>query len=95
MPFEAANIVRRTVARGVIDRSFADRALRWLTALPADVVPFDLVVRRAWHLRDNLTIYDASYVATAERLGARLLTLDRQIAAAPDVRCEVLIAPAA
>jgi len=44
---------------------------------------------RIWALRDNLTAYDASYVALAERLGAILLTQDRGIAEAPGIHCGV------
>jgi predicted nucleic acid-binding protein len=40
-------------------------------------------------LRDNLSSYDASYVALADITGAPLVTLDRQIAQAPDRRCAV------
>lgn len=37
---------------------------------------------RAWDLRDNFTIYDATYVALAESLGCRLVTSDGKIARA-------------
>jgi predicted nucleic acid-binding protein len=36
---------------------------------------------RIWSLRNNLTAYDAAYVALAEALGAPLLTRDRRLAA--------------
>jgi predicted nucleic acid-binding protein len=93
MPYEAANLVRRFAARKAIDASTADWALRRLVWMPSDYLRFDLLVTRAWHLRDNLTIYDAAYVAVAERLDARLVTLDRKLAGAPDLRCEVLVGP--
>jgi predicted nucleic acid-binding protein len=35
-----------------------------------------------WDLRNNLTAYDAVYVALAETLDALLLTRDRRLAAA-------------
>lgn len=38
---------------------------------------------RAFELRDNLTAYDAMYVALAESLGLPLLTDDGKLAAAP------------
>jgi predicted nucleic acid-binding protein len=49
----------------------------------ADFVP------RVWALRDNLTSYDAAYIALAEALDAPLLTLDARLAAAPGHRAEV------
>ncbi|HEX4345674.1 MAG TPA: PIN domain-containing protein [Solirubrobacteraceae bacterium] len=49
----------------------------------------ELLAPRAWALRANLSVYDASYVALAELADARLVTLDGRIAGAPGVRCEV------
>jgi predicted nucleic acid-binding protein len=37
---------------------------------------------RIWDLRNNLTAYDAVYVALAEALGVPLLTRDRRLAGA-------------
>jgi predicted nucleic acid-binding protein len=36
--------------------------------------------QRAWDLRDNFTVYDASYVALAEAMGCALLTSDGKLA---------------
>ncbi|GAB3297485.1 PIN domain-containing protein [Epidermidibacterium keratini] len=49
---------------------------------------------RVWALRDNLTVYDAVYVALAEILDATLLTTDARIARAmrPDAAVDVLVA---
>jgi predicted nucleic acid-binding protein len=44
---------------------------------------------RVWELRDNLTPYEAAYVALAEALGATLLTADGRLATAPGLRCAV------
>ena len=44
---------------------------------------------RTWELRDNLTAYDASYVALAESLDTILLTGDERLARAPGIQCEV------
>ncbi len=45
-----------------------------------EATPF---LARAWELRDNLTPYDAVYVALAEVLGATLVTADARLARAP------------
>jgi predicted nucleic acid-binding protein len=42
-----------------------------------------------WELRDNLTPYDAAYVALAELTGAILVTGDERITAAPGTRCDI------
>lgn len=95
MPFEVANVIRRTVTRGAIDAAEGAAALADLRQLRMDLVTFDVVAERAWELRDNLTTYDAAYVATAELLDCRLITLDRRLASAPGPRCEVLVPPTA
>jgi predicted nucleic acid-binding protein len=38
---------------------------------------------RIWQLRQNLTAYDAAYVALAETLGCTLLTRDQALAKSP------------
>ena len=45
--------------------------------------------RGYWELRDNLTVYDAAYVALAEALDAVSVTADVRLARAPGVRCDV------
>jgi predicted nucleic acid-binding protein len=47
------------------------------------------ITDRIWQLRDNMTAYDAGYVALAEQLTASLLTCDRKYAAVPGLRCSV------
>jgi predicted nucleic acid-binding protein len=93
LPFEVANVVRRQELRGALPRSDAANALHDLVSLQVDLVPFEVVAERAWALRRNATVYDASYVAVAERFGVRLVTIDRRIAATPGLSCEVLVAP--
>jgi len=44
---------------------------------------------RIWQLRENMTAYDAGYVALAEQLSASLLTCDRKYTAVPGLRCAV------
>lgn len=91
LPFEVANVIRRSTARGAIDPSEGALALTDINRLPIDLVPFAALSTRVWELRDNLTAYDGSYVALAELVDAQLITLDRRLAAAPGLRCEVLV----
>lgn len=42
--------------------------------------PHDALLLRIWALRDNVSAYDAAYVALAEALEAPLLTCDRRLA---------------
>jgi predicted nucleic acid-binding protein len=47
------------------------------------------LLMRVWELRENLTAYDAHYIALAEVLGCGVITSDRRMATAPGARCEV------
>jgi predicted nucleic acid-binding protein len=62
-----------------------------LLRLPVQLVAYEPVANRAWELRENLTTYDAWYVALAEGIGAPLATLDRRLSRAPGLRCELLL----
>ena len=48
---------------------------------------------RVWELRDNLSAYDASYVALAELLNCSLLTADARLSRAPGIRCPITVVP--
>ncbi len=80
---EVTQALRRFVAKGVLAISRAEEALTDLTDLPVRRYPHVLFLWRIWELRENLTAYDALYVALAETLDATLVTCDRRIASAP------------
>lgn len=88
MPAECANVLRNAVRRG--DISADTGALAHHDLLEVEVKLFDYrpVASRVWELRENLTTYDAWYVALAESLDAPLATLDLRLARAAGPRCE-------
>lgn len=86
---EVASVLRGLQRAGHLSARRADLALADLLDLPLQRVPHRRVLARCWSLRENLTIYDAAYVALAERLGVRLLTLDLRLARAAVDICEV------
>ena len=86
---ETASVIRRGLLAGRLDDRRAQLALTDLVELSLDRVSHRSLLARCWELRDNLTIYDAAYVALAERLDAVLVTADARLAGAPRVRCEV------
>lgn len=86
---EVAHALRRVVASGSLRASSGRTALQVLPMLPIRRHGHLLLLERVWALRDNVTAYDAMYVALAERLGATLLTRDARLAAAPGVRAAV------
>ena len=72
-----------------VDVRRAALALADLAAIPLRRVPYKPLLARCWEPPDNLTVYDASYVALAEALDITLLTGDRRLARAPGPRCRV------
>lgn len=87
---ELGNVLRKRVRAGDVTATQAATALR---AAP-DVVDYryphvGAVADLAWGLRDNLSFYDALYVALAARLGVPLLTGDHRLSRAPDLPCSV------
>jgi len=86
---EVASVLRRQVRAATIDTRRAGLALADLAAMPLQRAPHGPLLARCWGLRDNLTIYDATYVALAEVLQADLLTGDSRLAKAPGPQCRI------
>ena len=63
-------------------RATLHRIIEDLLELSLTRYPHDVLLFRVWELRDNLTAYDAAYVALAEALDAPLVTCDGKIASA-------------
>jgi predicted nucleic acid-binding protein len=82
LDLEVVSAVRRKLQRGELrfERAFA--AIGLLERLRVTRYPHSPLLRRAWELRDEVTVYDAAYVALAERLAVTLLTLDASLARA-------------
>lgn len=79
---EVGQVIRRYAAKGEIDGERGRAALTDLSDFPLRRYPHDFLLPRVWELRNNLTAYDAVYVALAEALDATLLTRDQRLAAA-------------
>jgi predicted nucleic acid-binding protein len=90
---EAANILRRSPLAGAISAEQASLAHADLLDLRVELFPYAPFATRIWDLRDNVTCYDAWYVALAETLSAPLATLDARLAKASGPRCRFLVSP--
>ncbi|MBA3405145.1 MAG: type II toxin-antitoxin system VapC family toxin [Gemmatimonadaceae bacterium] len=86
---EVAQVVRRYWRAGEITAARGELALSDLAVLPIQRYPHEPLLGRIWHLRNNVTAYDAVYVALAEGLGAVLLTLDSALGRIPGFRVAV------
>ncbi len=92
MDVEVTQGLRRLVRAGEVSRERAAEAI-------ADLVDLDVhrhahldLLTRAWKLRENVSAYDAMYVALADALDATMVTCDGPLAKAPghNVTIEVI-----
>jgi predicted nucleic acid-binding protein len=86
---EVTQGLRRLVRSGEVSAARAAEAI-------ADLVDLDLhrhahldLLTRAWHLRENVTAYDAVYLASAEALDATVITCDVPLAGTPGHRARI------
>lgn len=86
---EVAQVLRRFVARGLLEEGRSSQAIDDLRDLELNRYPHHVLLRRIWELRHNASAYDAAYLALAEALGAPLLTSDARVADLPAVRATV------
>ncbi|MQA87390.1 MAG: PIN domain-containing protein [Streptosporangiales bacterium] len=87
--FEVTQALRGMLLSGKISAVTAVQARAAVAALTVHRYPFSSLADRVWELRDNLTAYDASYVALAEALGGPLVTCDAKLHGAPDIRATI------
>jgi predicted nucleic acid-binding protein len=86
---EVTSALRRKLLAGQLDVRRARRAIRRLAAMRLVRWQQTALLGRALALRDQLTAYDAIYVAMAEATGATLLTRDARLARAGGHRARV------
>ena len=85
---EVASVWRGALRGRHMTDDRAHQALADLSALPLARAPHAPLIRRIWELRDNISVYDAAYVALAEALDVPVLTADRKLTQATGARCE-------
>jgi predicted nucleic acid-binding protein len=86
---EVTHTLRRLILGGGLSAAHARRAIRRLAVLPLYRWPHEHLLGRMLALHDQLTAYDATYVALAEGLGATLLTRDARMAGAAGHRARI------
>ena len=90
---EVANALRRATAAGRLGADAAWAALDAWRRLGLTRYPAHSFLDRIWDLRNNLSAYDATYVALAELLDCTLLTADSRLGGAPRIGCPVTVVP--
>jgi predicted nucleic acid-binding protein len=86
---EVTSALRGLLRAGKVDELRALMALADLRRLPLRRASHQGLVSRCWELRDNFTVYDASYIALAEMLGTTLVTTDARMSRAPQKSCRI------
>jgi predicted nucleic acid-binding protein len=90
---EVMAAIRRHALREALSARRTDRALRALGDLRATRYSHARLRPRIWELRENVTPYDAAYVALAEVLRAPLVTVDAPLAGAAGTLAQVELYP--
>jgi len=89
---EVCHVLRSLVRHRHLTEKQGRQALHGFAELIIDRYPADWLRGRMWELRDNLTGYDATYVALTELSGATaLLTTDARLSRAPGILCTVRV----
>jgi predicted nucleic acid-binding protein len=88
---EVASGLRRRVAAAQMSPSAGWSALDTWRRLGMTRYAVHSMLDRVWELRDNLSAYDAGYIALAELLDCSLVTADSRLGRAPGVRCPITI----
>lgn len=89
---ETANVLRRLERAKHISALEATSAHRDVLRLDLDLFPYEPFASRIWALRENVTSYDAWYIAVAEALACPLATLDVRLSRASGPTCEIVTA---
>jgi len=86
---EVLHALRRHNLGGALPAARARLALNRLRETRLIRYPHAPLLERIWDLRENVTAYDAAYIALAEVLGAPLVTRDARLAQSPSNRATV------
>jgi predicted nucleic acid-binding protein len=86
---EIAQGLRRLVRTGEVSSGRAEEAIADLTDVVLQRHAHLDLLDRAWKVRDNISAYDAMYVALAEAIAAPIVTCDSPLAKAPGHRARI------
>ena len=79
---EVANALRKLAMAGLVPSPAADQLIARLPELAIATVGAAVLLPGAWALRQNMTVFDASYAALARELSCPLVTTDAKLARA-------------
>lgn len=79
---EVLHALRRLTLTGNVSEVRGNRAVNAVLNTRLTRYPHEPFVERIWELKENVSAYDAAYVALAEAIDAPLITTDRRLAQA-------------
>lgn len=89
MDAEVLSVLRRAVLHGHLTEARALMALDDLAAWPVERISHQSLTRLAWQHHQNVSAYDALYIAAARTHGLPLLTADGRLSRAAGLGVKV------
>jgi predicted nucleic acid-binding protein len=86
---EVGNVLRKLVLREKWNKPSVAGFIETFLAMPIRRYPHFELFEDSWRMRNNVTFYDAAYVALARALRIPFLTRDRKLAIAVASECDV------
>ena len=90
---EIVSALRRQVQRNRLSAADGWNAMRTWRRLAVTRYPAYGLFERMWEIRENVSAYDATYIALAEALDCALVTADARLGHASQARCAVTVVP--
>ena len=88
---EVTQTLRRLVRTKELTAERGHFVLGQMLLLPLERMPHANLIARIWQLRENVTAYDAAYIALAELYQAPLLTRDRKFLSIPGHSAQIVL----
>lgn len=86
---EVLHALRRLALTGQVSETKSSRAVNAMLKMRLARYPHEPFVGRIWELKENISAYDAAYVALAEALDTPLVTTDRRLAQTSEHEAEI------
>jgi predicted nucleic acid-binding protein len=88
---EVIQVLRRLVRADELTADRASNLVEQYAFMPIERMPHTPFFARIWQLRNNVTAYDAIYIALAEHYRAPLLTRDRRLSMIAGHHAKVIV----